>query len=243
MLVSCIKQADMPVSFLFFISSSGSNSYLLQSCIERPRGLYCPAAGHGARTPAPQGAHRAPHRQGTSGLPWSHGILAFVFSHRHLTGSAPDDGADKWTGENLCCSSGRCAREPTGNQTRASTQHCGVDLWGGWRGQQVRKQFSQPCWTAFWQCCGTGDHAWTCIEKCPSRAQQQVGSACHQPQQKSTDAASVEILLPPAGITVCEPKAGQLIPRYPQPLLQWKLADEWTVLSPRPPPDSLWGTS
>lgn len=53
----------------------------------------------------------------------------------------------------------------------------------------------------------------------------------------------MEIFLPPAGSTVCEPKAGQLIPRYPQPLLQRELADEWPILPPRPSPDSLWGTS
>jgi len=33
------------------------------------RGLYCPTAGHGAHTSAPQGAHMAPQRQGASGFP------------------------------------------------------------------------------------------------------------------------------------------------------------------------------
>lgn len=184
-------------------------------------------------------------RQGVCvwGLPCLTNCLPLFSSHRHLTSSAPDDSADKWTGANLCCSSGRCASEPAGNQTCASAQYCGVDLWGGWGGQQVGEQGSQPHWFAFEQCCGTRGHSWNCSEKHFFRAQQQIDSACYQPQQKSADTASMEILLPPAGSTVCESKAWQLILRYPQPLLRWELVDEWTVLSPRPSPDSIWRTS
>lgn len=109
-------------------------------------------------------------------------LLAFFSIHRHLAGSAPDDSADKWAGADLCCSSGGGAREPAGNQAHAPAQHCRVDLRGGRGGQQVTEQRCQPCWFAFWQCCGSRGHSRTCSENHSSRAQWQISSACHEPQ-------------------------------------------------------------